>query len=84
MAKIFVEVTARFHPNGSIQPLDIRWQDGRRFEVDRVLEVRRAAALKAGGCGLRFLCRILGRERYLFLEKGRWFVEGRGVCSLPE
>ncbi len=74
--KVFVEVTARFDREGRMLPLSLTWEDGRTFEIDRVLDVRRAASLKAGGQGIRYACRILGRERYLFLEEGRWFVEG--------
>ena len=45
--------------------------------MDRLLDVRRAAALKAGGHGLRYTVRILGRETYLFEDEGRWFVEAK-------
>ena len=77
MGKVYVEVVARFDIEGKLTPLEIVWEDGRRFEVDRVLDVRRAASLKAGGVGLRFLCRIRGRETYVFFEDPRWFVEGK-------
>lgn len=77
MGKVYVEVVARFDIEGKLTPLEIVWEDGRRFEVDRVLDVRQAASLKAGGVGLRFLCRIRGRETYVFFEDPRWFVEGK-------
>ncbi len=76
-SKIYVDVTARFDTEGTILPLSIQWEDGRRFEIDKVLDVRPAASLKAGGCGMRYTCRILGQLRYLFLEENRWFVEGK-------
>ena len=60
-----------------MRPLWIVWEDGRKFPVDRLLDVRRAAATKAGGQGIRYTCRILGRETYLFEDDGRWFVEGK-------
>jgi hypothetical protein len=75
--KVYVEVTAHFDLEGNMTPLEILWEDGRRFEIDRVLDRRRAASLKAGGVGIRYLCRILGRETYLFYEGPRWFVEGK-------
>jgi hypothetical protein len=75
--KIYVEVTARFDQEGSVIPENIIWEDGRRFEIDRVLDVRPAASLKAGGCGIRYKCRIRGRETFLFLEENRWFVEAK-------
>jgi len=78
-AKVYVAVDVRFWPDGRMSPLAVTWEDGRRFEVDRVLDVRRAASLRAGGAGTRFTVRICGRETYLFLEEDRWFVERRGA-----
>ena len=53
------------------------WWGGKRYDVDRVLDVRRAASLKGGGLGIRYTCRILGKERYLFFDDAaqQWFVE---------
>ena len=78
MAKrIYIDVVAAFGADGRILPLSIRWKD-RRYEIDRVLDVRPSSALKAGGCGTRYTCRISGKERYLFLDwENRWFVEAR-------
>ena len=77
MSKIFVAVTAYFDLLGRITPLSIEWEDGRVFEIDRVVQICRAASLKAGGQGIRYTCRIRGRESYLFYEELRWFVEGK-------
>ncbi len=73
--KRYVEVTARFTEDGRIIPLKILWHDGTVFFIDRVLDLRPAASLKAGGAGIRYTCRIRDTETYLFLEKNRWFVE---------
>ena len=74
--KVYVGVEAVFSPEGRLMPRAILWPDGRRFPIDRVLEIRRAPSLKAGGAGLRYRCRIQHQERYLFLEDDqRWFVE---------
>lgn len=73
--KQYVAVEARFDEGGGLRPLCIIWEDGRRFTVDRVTDVRRAASLKAGGTGLRYRCLIGGRERYLYYEDPKWFVE---------
>ena len=73
--KVYVEVAAVFSPDGQILPRQIRWEDGTVFAVDRVTDIRRAAATKAGGCGLRYTIRIGGRQTYLFLDEDRWFVE---------
>ena len=45
--KIFVEVTARFDADGGLTPLDLIWEDGRHYPIDRILDVRRAASLTA-------------------------------------
>ena len=73
--KINLEVNADFDLNGNIRPRAITWEDGRVFEIDRVLDVRRAASLKAGGVGMRYICRIRGKEVKLFNDEGHWFME---------
>lgn len=79
MNKIYVDVMAEFSREGSLMPREIIWEDGRRFEVDRIVDVRRAASLKAGGVGMRYLCMICGNPRYLYYEDNNmWFVEKGG------
>ena len=73
--KVYIEVAAVFSPEGQVMPRQIRWEDGTLFQVDRVVDIRRAAATKAGGCGLRYTVRIGDRQTYLFLDEDRWFVE---------
>lgn len=73
--KHYVEVIARFDEGGGLTPLRVVWEDGTRYDVDRVLDRRRAASLKVGGIGVRYLVEIGGRRTYLFYEEPRWFVE---------
>ncbi len=73
-AKVYVAVDARFEPDGRLTPTAVIWEDQRRYEIDRVLDVRRAASLKAGGSGIRYTVRIGHTETYLFLEEDRWFA----------
>jgi len=75
MRKTFLTVTAKHDPNGMIYPLTINWTDGQVYDVDRILDVRQAASLKCGGQGLRYTCRIEGKELYLFCDEGKWFIE---------
>lgn len=75
--RAYVKVIVECDADGKIRPLSVEWEDGRRFGVDRLLDVRRAAATKAGGQGMRYTVRIMGRETYLFEDEGRWFVEAR-------
>ena len=75
--KVYVEVTAQFDTEGNITPLSVTWEDGTVYEIDRILDKRRAASLKAVGIGMRYTCRISGRQSYLYYEDPRWFVEGK-------
>ena len=75
--RVNVEVVARHDTSGKVVPLSITWPDGRKFEINRVYNICRAASLKAGGIGLRYSCRIAGKDAYLFYEDPVWFMEGR-------
>lgn len=82
--KQYVDVIVRFRSDGRMLPAEILWQDGRRFHVDRILDISPAPALRAGGQGDRYTVRIGSKACYLFFEHacdmdgdcpGRWFVE---------
>lgn len=84
--KVYVAVKADFNKEGIMLPRELTWEDGTRYEIDRVLDIRQAAAMKAGGQGDRYTVRIKGKQSYLFFERstnqtgnqlGRWFVERR-------
>ncbi len=73
--KAYVDVTAEFSVDGRMTPLKIVWEDGRSYEIDRVLNVQRAASTKAGGAGMRYKCVIRGNPVELYYEEnGLWFV----------
>lgn len=76
LVKKFVEVVAKFDEDG-ITPLSIRWPDGRVFDVERIIDVRPAASIAVDGLGIRYKCKIGGKERLLFYEEPRWFVEAK-------
>lgn len=85
-AKVYVGVTTRFGADGGMIPTSVIWEDGCEYVIDRVTDVRQAAAMKAGGQGDRYTIWINGRQTYLFFERstarsgnniGRWFVERR-------
>ena len=46
--KAYVEVIADFSSDGRMKPLHIVWEDGRSYDIDRILRVDRRASLKAG------------------------------------
>lgn len=66
MAKQYVDVYAHFDTLGNVTPVAMWWDDGRRFEIDKILDVRRAASLRAAGLGTRYTCRILGKNDICF------------------
>lgn len=75
--KVYIDVTAEFSSDGKIIPLSFVWDDGRVYAIDRVVDIRPAASLKAGGFGLRYTIKVCGKESYMWLENGgtRWFME---------
>ncbi len=86
--KVYVAVEVDFREDGVMLPRRITWEDGRAYEIDKVVDIRQAAAMRAGGQGDRYTVRIGGRQSFLFFERsasqtgsriGRWFVERRSV-----
>ena len=73
--RTYVRVLVEFDEEGGVHPKRITWEDGRRFSVERVLDVRRAAATKAGGQGMRYTCRVGEKQLYLFHDDVYWFIE---------
>ena len=86
--KVYVEVNADFAADGTMLPRVIIWEDGVKYTIDRITDIRQAAAMKAGGQGDRYTVMINGRQSYLFFERsaaltgnniGRWFVERKAA-----
>lgn len=79
MRKVYVCVNADYTTEGKILPRWFVWEDGRRFSVDRILDVQRAASRKAGGFGLCYTVRVLGKETSIWFDdyEQKWFMEGR-------
>ena len=84
--KVYVPVDVEFRSDGTMLPRIITWEDGTKYEIDRVKDIRQAAAMRAGGQGDRYTIVVGGKQSYLFFERstnlsgnniGRWFVERR-------
>ena len=71
--KVYVEVTLKVSPEGEVRPLTITFEDGVKYEIDRLKQRCRAHATKVGGTGIV----INNHETYLFEDDGKWFVEAR-------
>jgi len=75
--KRYVPVLVHFDADGKMRPVEIEFDAEHTFQVDKVLDVRRAACESVGGVGDRYTCRIRGKEAYLWFEKGRWFISAK-------
>ena len=84
--KVYVAVKATFNDDGVMLPTTVIWEDGHEYLIDKVTDIRQAAAMRAGGQGDRYTIWIQGKQSYLFFERspaltgnniGRWFVERR-------
>ena len=83
-AKVYVKVDVGFDELGRMLPRSLVWEDGTTYSIDRVTDIRQAAAMKAGGQGDRYTICVQGKRSFLFFERspnlsgrvlGRWFVE---------
>ena len=52
LTKKYVDVIAAFSERGLL-PMELIWEDGRRYEIDCVYDVRPGASYKTGGQGDR-------------------------------
>ena len=77
--KVYVEVSEVRQVDGVVIPMSFVWEDGIAYSIDKILDIRRAASLKAGGAGLRYTVRVQNKETFMFLEEERgvqkWFME---------
>ena len=86
--KVYVDVKVDFRADGVMLPRTITWEDGRQYDIDKVTDIRQAAAMRAGGQGDRYTIKVCGRQSFLFFERsarlsgpviGRWFVERKAA-----
>jgi len=81
--KVYIDVNEDRLKDGKLIPLSFVWEDGQRYDVSKVLEIRRAASLKAGGYGLRYKVRVITpyvtKDVFMFFEEDfgtpKWFME---------
>ena len=75
--KAYVNVELTIDVSGAMHPKAVILEDGRRYEIARVGDVRRAASLKAGGTGIRYCITVGSKDTYLYFEDPKWFVDTR-------
>lgn len=74
--KVYVDVLAEFTKDGLLIPKQITWEDGRKYEITRVVDIKRMASTKAGGVGERYLCVVNNKRVSLYYEDNNmWFME---------
>ena len=69
--KRYVEVDVRFSTEGRLRPLQIIFDKGQVYKIDKIKDICRRAA-DVGGVGDRYTCMIQGKERELWFEDGLW------------
>ena len=52
--KVYVPVIAAFDQDGLLLPLELTWEDGCTYIIDRIHDIRPASTMKAGGQGDRY------------------------------
>lgn len=75
--KVYVDATVKYTRDGKMLPVELIFEDGQRYAVDRVKQACRAAATKVGGTGIRFTVMIGGRETFVYFDRNGWFVEAK-------
>ena len=76
--KVYVSMILRVNQDGVMRPVAVEWTDGRRYDVQKISDVRMSPPRFVGGVlTRRYRVVIGGREKFLYLETGsnRWFVE---------
>lgn len=72
--RVYIKVLAEFD-FGCVTPLRIELDDGRKYEIDRLIRVERRAPASGGGGMLRYEVRVYSKTRYLWRDGDKWFVE---------
>lgn len=76
--KVYVDVDEERLPCGGVSPRSVIWEDGKRYEIDKILCVCPSILLKTSGYDFRYTVRIGERRTFIYLEnsdgKHRWFV----------
>ena len=69
MDKVYVDVLAVFSREGELIPKAFVWEDGHRYEIDKISKPERCASRKAGGTGYRYTCMVEGKICHLTYEE---------------
>lgn len=72
----YVDMRIMHDIDGSMTPLMIHWPDGRKFEVNCLLDVKPTITV-GSGFGKRYLCRVRNKEVSLYNDtvESKWYVK---------
>ena len=70
--RVYVKVTSEFDATGYMQPKSITWQDGRIWNIDRVIHSCRS--LDGEFEGIRYTVIIGSAEKYIYRAGHAWYV----------
>lgn len=74
--KVYVAVILRVDEDGKMSPLAIEWENGQRYDITKIIDVRQAPPRHVGSSPtVRYTVDIAGSRRELYHEGARWFVE---------
>ena len=72
MEKLYVNVRCDHHPDGTLKPRQIIWEDGRTWEIRRTLHV--AEPVEDEFEGIRYTVLIGSAEKYIYRIGTKWYV----------
>ncbi len=72
MRKKYVSVSAEVEEDGVIRPLRILWDDGRQWEVTKVLHTCTPSHHEFEG--VRYTIKVGRAMKYLYRDGPRWYV----------
>ena len=72
MNKVYVQVDSERLESGEIVPLTISWQDGRIWNIDRV--IHSCASPDGEYEGIRYTVFIGSAEKYIYRAGHAWYV----------
>ncbi len=76
MKRTYVQVDCRHLDNGAVIPMEIWWDDGRKWKIKRVIHSSESPDHEYEG--IRYEVLIDGNARYLYQLGDRWYVETAG------
>ena len=75
----YVDVNEDRFRDGRLIPLSVVLDDGKRYDIDRIIDIFPQASTKGGGPGICYIVRIRDTEMTMYLvEDGRmqkWLIE---------